>query len=311
MTLARWTCAGLLALAVAAGTLADRLPARSPITIGGYHVLAADFHTHSSMWSDGALTPWGLVLEAQRHGLDAIAITGHNELVDARIGRWFSSLIGGPIVLRGQEILAAPQYHLIAAGITKRVSFQQSAAAAIDDVHRQGGIAIAAHPLREFWPAFDEAAIAELDGAEVCHPIVYNSKDALADLEQFSAARSFAAIGSSDFHGLGVMGLCRTYVFATERSEQGILEAIRARRTVVHGPDGRVYGDPELIRLAAADGRPAREAAPPARGWFEWFSGLAGIVGLWGLLMSARSSDRYTAGRVRRRDHGAVERIPK
>ena len=52
----------LLGLAIAAGTLADRPRSRRALIIGGYLVLAADFHTHSSMWSDGALTPWGLVL---------------------------------------------------------------------------------------------------------------------------------------------------------------------------------------------------------------------------------------------------------
>ena len=63
------------------------------------------------------------------------------------------------------------------------------------------------------------------------------------------------------------MGLCRTYVFADAVSEQGILDGVRAHRTVVYGRDGRVYGDPALVRLAAQAGglrdrEPARE--PPA-----------------------------------------------
>ena len=74
----------LLVLAIVAGTLADRPRPNPPLMLGGYRVLAVDFHTHSSMWSDGTLTPWGLVLEAGRQGLDAVAITGHNETWDAR-----------------------------------------------------------------------------------------------------------------------------------------------------------------------------------------------------------------------------------
>ena len=76
---------------------------RAPIDLGGYRVLAADFHIHSSTWSDGALTPWGLVLEAERQGLDAIAVTAHNEVADAKVSRWFSRLIGGPTVLVGRR----------------------------------------------------------------------------------------------------------------------------------------------------------------------------------------------------------------
>ena len=131
----------LLGGSIAAGTFADRPRPHPPLTIGGYRVLAVDFHTHSSMWSDGALTPWGLVLEAQRQGLDAIAITGHDETLDGKVGHWFSGTSGGPTVLRGEEILN-PKYHLIAAGITHTVSFLQSAASAIDEIHRQGGIEI-------------------------------------------------------------------------------------------------------------------------------------------------------------------------
>ena len=77
-------------------------------------------------------------------GLDAIAVTGHNEVVDAKVGRWFSRLIGGPIVLVGEEILSEPRYHLIAVGISTYVDFHQRAADAIDEIHRQGGVAIAA-----------------------------------------------------------------------------------------------------------------------------------------------------------------------
>ena len=64
--------AALIAVALVTGTIADRPRHREPLTLGGYRVLAVDFHTHSSTWSDGAFTPWGLVLEAEHQGLDAI-----------------------------------------------------------------------------------------------------------------------------------------------------------------------------------------------------------------------------------------------
>ena len=94
-------------LAFAAGTVIDRPRENPPLTVGGYRVLAADFHTHSTTWSDGGLTPFGIVLEAERQGLDAIAITGHNQVSDAKAGRWFSRIAGGPTVLVGQEIVSA------------------------------------------------------------------------------------------------------------------------------------------------------------------------------------------------------------
>ena len=107
---------GLIAAGILIGTISDRPRAHDTIMLGGYRVLAADFHTHSSTWSDGTLTPWGMVIEAWYQGLDAIAITGHRQTQDARWGRWFSEKIGGPIVLIGEEIPEIPQ-HVIAVGI--------------------------------------------------------------------------------------------------------------------------------------------------------------------------------------------------
>lgn len=286
MTPSRLVSIALLSIGIAAGTLADRPRVNPPLTIGGYRVLAVDFHTHSSMWSDGALTPWGLVLEAERQGLDAIAITGHNEVFDGQLGQWISRRIGGPIVLPGEEILSPPRYHLIAAGIRERVSFRQSAASAIDDIHRQGGIAIAAHPVPGFTDGYDESAMQTLDGAEICHPTIYQRDGDQSALEKFAARAPVAAIGSSDFHGLGQMGLCRTYVFATERTGQSILDAVRARRTVVFGRDGRAYGDPALVRLAAADPRLRSSEPPDTRGgWMDWVSRVSGLIGLGGLIV--------------------------
>jgi predicted metal-dependent phosphoesterase TrpH len=284
---------GLLAAGTIAGTIADRPLRRGPMIVGGYHVLSADFHIHSSTWSDGALTPWGLVLEAERQGLDAIAITGHNQVSDAKIGRWFAHLIGGPIVLVGQE-LVHPEHHVIAVGIERVVDSSQDVSAQADDIHQQGGIAIAAHPLPQFWDGFDATARARLDGTEMCHPVIYGADVRQRQLEEFAARSRAAAIGSSDFHGFARMGLCRTYLFATDASPAAILDAIRARRTVVYGEKGRVYGDPTLARLAA--GYPAlRDEAvvDPRPRPLELISRLAGLLGLAGLVLT---QDRRAIG---------------
>ena len=279
----------LLVVACVAGWFGDRPVARPPIELGGYRVLAADLHMHSSTWSDGALTPWGLVLEAERQGLDAIAITGHNEVWDSKVGRWFSRLVGGPTVLTGQEILA-PDHHVIAVGIDRVVDSHLSVAAEIDEVHRQGGVAIAAHPLMEFWPAFDAAALGRLDGAEICHPLIYRSADDQRTFEQFFARGSFAAIGSSDFHGLSRMGVCRTFVFARDTSPAAILDALRGHRTVLYGLGGQAYGDPALIALAATrpDLRESATTDAPPSSW-DWISRISGVAGLLGLATVSRA----------------------
>jgi PHP domain-containing protein len=272
----------LLIAATAAGTLRDRARTEPPLVLGGYRVLAADFHVHSGVFSTGALAPWDLVLEARRQGLDAFAITPHNQVWTARIGRWASAALGGPRVLVGEEI-RAPAYHLIGVGLHRRVSWDQPARDAIDDVHAQGGVAIAAHPTRAYSAGFDEAAVAKLDGAEVLHPVAYLRAGAREDMERLASRRRMTAVGSSDYHGLGRLGLCRTYVFARDDSEEAILDALRAGRTVVRDRDGRTYGDPSLARLAEDDGRlwaRAADAASPPHGALFQTARLLGLAAL-------------------------------
>jgi len=270
---------GLIVSAIVVGTISDRPRAHEAILLGGYRVLAADFHTHSSTWSDGSVTPWGLVIDARYQGLDAIAITGHRQTLDAKWGRWFSKKIGGPIVLVGEEIPEIPQ-HVVAVGIHTTVDSALPVGEQIDEIHRQGGIAIAAHPGKGYWEGF-APVIDRLDGAEVCHPATFDYPQFRPELEEFWQRSGAAAIGSSDFHGPGRLGMCRTFVFAREASAQAILEAIRAKRTVVYGRDNQVYGDPALIRIAEADGRLRKAASTeyPVSA-LDRVSQILGIIGL-------------------------------
>jgi predicted metal-dependent phosphoesterase TrpH len=274
-------------LGIAAGTLADRPIARPPLMLGGYRVLAADFHVHSSTWSDGTLTPFGLVLEAEHQGLDVIAITGHNQVSDSRAGRWFSEHVGGPLVLTGEEIHTIG-HHVIAVGISRTIDFRLPVASQLDETHEQGGVAIAAHPTPTYAPAFN-GVLDRLDGAEICHPVIYAVDDGQQQLERFSAEGHFAAIGSSDFHGFSRLGLCRTYVFATDPTAAAVLDALRARRTVVYGLGGRAYGDPELIRLAESVPRLRTAASTDApASSLDWLSRVAGVFGLASVVLAQR-----------------------
>jgi hypothetical protein len=151
---------------------------------------------------------------------------------------------------------------MIAVGIVQTVNADQPAASAAADVHAQGGVAIAAHPTQRF-PGYDSnEAIRMLDGTEVAHSAVHHDpafRTALATFYQRArrVKPNIAAIGSSDFHGTPPpLGTCRTFVFVRERSEAGVLEAIRHGRTLAVNGDGELQGDPTLIDLVR-DGRPA------------------------------------------------------
>jgi predicted metal-dependent phosphoesterase TrpH len=248
----RWIAVGLLLAALVLGTASDKLAAPPPILAGGYRALTADFHVHPFPQSWSPLAPWDLVLQARRDQLDAIAVEGHNHLWVGQAARWFSTLTGGPTVIPAEEI-HPPRGHILALGIAHTIDWRLGSERAVDEIHRQGGVAIAAHPFASSWDMWSPAAMRKLDGVEVVHPSAYGDAKTAREFRDFYARAGAAAIGDSDFHGLGPIGLCRTWVFAQDNSAAAILDAIREKRTATW--DGHGYiGNPELARVIE-DGR--------------------------------------------------------
>ena len=251
----------LLGAGLTIGTAIDRVPAPDP---AGRRMLAADFHVHAFP-GDGLLPAWELRTEAARRGLDVIAITNHNQTIAAALPHGGSPDVL-PIVIPGQEI-TTPAFHLIAVGVRQAVDWRLPLAQMIDAVHAQGGVAIAAHPVKDSWRIADVAALRALDGAEVMHTLVETSSRGRRELLAFyRAAReqnpALAAIGSSDFHAVAPLGGCRTFLLVDEVSERGVLEAIRRGNTIASDQDGNVVGSTfaqPMVKLTAGGGRTARE----------------------------------------------------
>lgn len=259
MSAARWISLALVAAGAAAGSMLDTYRVPEPVRAGGYYVIAADFHVHAFP-GDGALPVWELTDEAARRGLHAVAISNHNQTLAARAseilpGRIFP--VGLPLVIPAQEV-TTPGFHLVAAGISRTVEWSLPALDLAADIHAQGGVVIAAHPVGRYWRAGDEM-LAVIDGAEVAHPLAHGQPSARAELTAFFArARTInpdiAPIGSSDFHMVAPLGLCRTFVFAESVTMEGVLDAIRAGRTVAEDKYGALYGDPHFTRLVEQSG---------------------------------------------------------
>ena len=284
----------LAGLGILAGLLltldADSPAERRPVEYAGYAVVAADFHVHSFP-GDGVLPPWDLAVEARRRRLDAVALTNHNSTHSWRLAERLSGITprGGAMLIPGEE-LTSNGYHLAVLGVTTPLDWRQPVAQAVGAAHAAGGVAIAAHPGRWMWRSYDDAALAALDGVEVAHPSMHGWEERRRDLAAFyeRAKRvhpSIAAIGSTDFHHLAPVGLARTYVFARPATQAGILDAIRAGRTVACDGRGEVYGPPELVAITRDDCR--RDAGAPPDGdtplaragtWLVWLSLVALVV---------------------------------
>ena len=250
----------LLLIGIVVGTIEGENAARTTPEVDGYRIFVGDFHVHG-FFGDGALPPWEIRREAARRGLDVVAITNHNQTFAARLGARLGGRSEGPLVLVAEE-LTTPAFHMAAVGIRRPVEWRLPAKGAIDAIHEQGGIAIAAHPNASYPRSFDRAALERLDGVEVEWPEP-EDRGGREMHDFYEAARNVrphvSPVGSSDFHFASPVGSARTYVFATALTQEAILDALRSGRTVAHDARGNTIGEPRLVTLVERHMRSERE----------------------------------------------------
>ncbi len=212
-----------------------------------------DFHMHT-VFSDGYVWPDLRVIEAWVTGLDAIAITDH---IEGPVNRPF--LTGddnssyelakpvadyyGMILIRGGEITKKEPYGHYNALFLKDVNLvdNEDPFTAIENAVKQGAFIQWNHPdwnsstrnQFEFQKKLLEKGY--LHGVEIT-----NRSDWYPYVVDWALENNLTMMGNSDLHGLvvGEFQLDKykrpmTLVFASEKSEQGIREALDNKRTVV------------------------------------------------------------------------------
>ena len=106
---------------------------------------AADLHAHTRA-SDGMDSAETMLAAAVEAGLDCTAITEHDQIEGALSAQSIAIERGLPIaVIVGSEVTSR-QGHMVALWLTEPVPAFRSAAATVEAIWRQGGVAIIAHP---------------------------------------------------------------------------------------------------------------------------------------------------------------------
>ena len=233
----------------------------------GYETLKCDFHIHT-VFSDGNVWPTMRVAEAWQEGLDAIAITDHIEyrpykkvvLGDLnesfKIAKKYGDGIGF-IVIQGTEITRSkPLGHLNALFINDaNVMEVEDPLVAIDKALEQGAFIQWNHP---GWP--DDKSTLYPVHEDLLKAGKIHAVEVLNYMEYYPVAFDWcnqyviAPMANTDIHDLisgdygwgGGKMRPMTLVFATERSEKGIKEALFARRTAALF-DGKLVGKSEYL----------------------------------------------------------------
>ncbi|WP_332898811.1 PHP domain-containing protein [Haladaptatus sp. CMSO5] len=199
-------------------------------------MLSVELHTHSQLSFDGR-DPVDLLLEqAAAVGLDALAITDHDE-IDASLEAAEKAPEYGLVGIPGMEITSAAG-HILAFGIQEKIPAYRPFDETLDRIREQGGLAVIPHPFQKsrsgVAPHITTDQLASADAIEV-----YNSRlltgRANRKAERFARARGLPMTAGSDAHISEMVGQAVTEIDADDRSVPAILDAIRDGRTSVVG----------------------------------------------------------------------------
>ncbi|HZE99321.1 MAG TPA: PHP domain-containing protein, partial [Planctomycetota bacterium] len=120
-----------------------------------------DLHNHTKWSFDCSMDPAKVVRLAKARGIDAIAITDHDEIEGAREAQKAAG--GDVLVILGEEI-STRAGDVLGLFLKERI-VEDDPIAAIRAIHDQGGLAILAHPFTKTTTVDDPVARA-LDGCE-------------------------------------------------------------------------------------------------------------------------------------------------
>ncbi|ELZ16443.1 PHP domain-containing protein [Haloterrigena salina JCM 13891] len=199
-------------------------------------MLSVELHTHSSLSYDGR-DPVELILEqADAVGLDAIAVTDHDE-IDASLEAAERAADYGLLGIPGMEI-SSKAGHILGFGLEEAVPPGLSYESTLEAIWEQDGLAVIPHPFQESRHGV-MARISREDLARGDAIEVYNSRlltgRANRQAERFARDHDLPMTAGSDAHISEMVGQAVTRVDADERSVDAVLEAIREGRTTVEG----------------------------------------------------------------------------
>ncbi|MFW6436900.1 MAG: CehA/McbA family metallohydrolase [Halococcoides sp.] len=198
-------------------------------------MLSVELHAHSAASYDGRDDVSALLERASAIGLDALAVTDHDEFAasqDAVERAPAYDLVGIP----GMEVTSAAG-HVLALGIDEAVPPELPFRATVDRIHDAGGIAVVPHPFQKTRSGV-MANISRSDLARADAIEVYNSRlltgYANRRAESFAREHGLPAVAGSDAHVDRMVGQAITRVDA-EPTSRTILDAIAAGETEIDG----------------------------------------------------------------------------
>ena len=164
-------------------------------------IIRADLHVHTSASLDGISTLAQQAAAAKAQGMQAIAVTDHDRCTPLP-----GESLGGVLLIPGCEI-STQAGHILGLFLQSSVDFDRlkqsglpSPQAAVEEIHRCGGVAVLAHPFQS--PGAVEGRYGfQVDIIEAANArATFKVRDANEKACALAEARGLPMVGGSDAH---------------------------------------------------------------------------------------------------------------
>jgi predicted metal-dependent phosphoesterase TrpH len=194
----------------------------------------AELHCHTKYSKGTSLqpieciaSPLELLKSAKRHGLSMIAITDHNTMDGYIEAKKYAKKIGITLV-PAEEIDVKEGGHILAYGIRRPIRPHQPARVVVAQIHKQGGLAVVAHPYDILHPMNALAEIIpDIDGAECLTFGTLNNRNARMKITK-QIPNALLTTGS-DAHSPRLAGALRMMFSDDCKTPAQYLRAMRRR----------------------------------------------------------------------------------
>ena len=195
--------------------------------------LSIDLHVHTRDSLDSRISLDDAARRCREEDLDGFAVTNHDFFSDIP-SSWLEKT--DLVVLRGMEV-SARGAHILAIDINEEVEMGLGILETVEKIHEQGGLAIIAHPysVLRTWVNRREIEAAGFDLVEVANAYQFPYGWMLERNTRLAEELGLPQTGGSDAHIPMTGGRAYTVLEVDERSDEGVLEALRKGKTRAEG----------------------------------------------------------------------------
>ena len=184
--------------------------------------IKADLHVHTTYSKDSLITPKDLVYYAKKRGLNAVAVTDHNQLEGSyKIAKETQDFL----VIPGMEV-SSSDGHIVALNVKKLVPSGLSAPETVEKIHAGGGVAIACHPFVIGKGCLKDRVCSTFDAIETINSRAFPFGRSVKKAQQTASRLHLSRVAGTDSHYGPQIGYAYTVIEADGLTVEAIARAI-------------------------------------------------------------------------------------